>query len=88
MNILKRVDHPNIIRLQDLFETEEFLYIVTELYVAVAIAIAIAISSLPLLLPLLSSPSNNLLNTTASRVASCSTASSPRARTPSAMPPS
>jgi len=31
MNILKSVDHPNIIKLKDLFETDESLYIVTEL---------------------------------------------------------
>lgn len=31
MDILKSVNHPNIIRLQDLYETPEFLYIVTEL---------------------------------------------------------
>jgi len=46
MNILKRVDHPNIIRLQDLFETEEFLYIVTELYVVATTAATAAFLSL------------------------------------------
>lgn len=33
VEILSKVDHPNIIALYDIFETPEFLYLVMELYV-------------------------------------------------------